>query len=101
MHQYREPRIPVLSFVDEKLLQGKLDGYQYEDLPDDRDTWRIVAAGLDYSARAEWHAKSFAHAPTTTREDIVKRYGDRIQRAHAAAVMKLGTEEELRRLMGQ
>jgi len=76
MHQYREPRIPVLSFVDEKLLQGKLDGYQYEDLPDDRDTWRIVAAGLDYSARAEWHAKSFAHAPTTTREDIVRTFSE-------------------------
>jgi hypothetical protein len=67
MHQYREPRIPVLSFVDEKLLEGRLDGYQYADMPDDRVTWRLVAAGLDHSARTEWVAKSFALAPTTTR----------------------------------
>jgi hypothetical protein len=75
-HQYREPRIPVLSFVDEKLLEGRLDGYQYEDMPDDRDTWKIVAAGLDYSARNEWRAQTFAHAPTTTREDIVQTFSE-------------------------
>jgi hypothetical protein len=75
-HQYREPRIPVLSFVDEKLLHGRLDGYQYFDLPDDRVTWRLVAAGLDYSARSEWVAESFAQAPTTTREDIVQTFSE-------------------------
>jgi gluconate 2-dehydrogenase subunit 3-like protein len=71
-HQYREPRIPVLSYVDEKLLQGKLDGYQYDDMPDDRETWRLVAAGLDHSARTEWRTPSFAGAPTTVREEIVR-----------------------------
>jgi Gluconate 2-dehydrogenase subunit 3 len=71
-HQYREPRIPVLSFVDEKLSKGMLDGYRYADMPEDRDTWRIAAAGLDHSARTEWRAESFAQAPTTVREDIVQ-----------------------------
>jgi hypothetical protein len=75
-HQYREPRIPVLSFVDEKLLKGQLDGYQYADLPDDRDMWRIVAAGLDHSARREWRAQSFALAPVPTREDIVAAFSE-------------------------
>jgi hypothetical protein len=46
-----EPRIPVLAFVDQKLSQGKLDGYQYYDMPDDRETWRIVARGLDEEAQ--------------------------------------------------
>ena len=40
----REPRIPVLAFVDEKLAAGELDGYRYADMPDDRETWRLVAA---------------------------------------------------------
>ena len=75
-HQYREPRIPVLAFIDEKLLEGRLDGYQYDDMPDDRDTWRIVAAGLDYSARSEWRARSFALAPVSTREDIVAVFAE-------------------------
>jgi hypothetical protein len=75
-HQLGEPRIPVLSFVDEKLLEGRLDGYQYEDLPDDRELWRAVAAGLDHSARTEWRAQSFAHAPATTREEIVQTFSE-------------------------
>jgi Gluconate 2-dehydrogenase subunit 3 len=45
--QDAEPRIPVLSFVDAKLADGRLDGFQHVDMPDDRDTWRLVARGLD------------------------------------------------------
>jgi hypothetical protein len=73
-HQYAEPRIPVLSFVDEKLYEGRMDGYQYDDMPDDRDMWRVVARGLDHSARAEWRAASFADAPVTVREQIVEAF---------------------------
>jgi hypothetical protein len=75
-HQYREPRIPVLAFVDEKLLEGRLDGYRFADLPADGETWRIVARGLDHSARTEWRAESFARAPTTVREDVVRAFKD-------------------------
>jgi Gluconate 2-dehydrogenase subunit 3 len=51
--QHEEPRIAVVNYVDEKLAQGKLDGYQYFDMPDDRETWRIVARGLDEEARKQ------------------------------------------------
>jgi len=34
--QDAEPRIPVLAFIDQKLAEGNLDGYQYADMPDDR-----------------------------------------------------------------
>lgn len=60
--QDAEPRIPVLAFVDEKLAEGRLDGYQYADMPDDRETWRLVAKGLDESARSSGTA-SYADAP--------------------------------------
>jgi len=79
-HQYAEPRIPVLSFIDEKLREGRLDGYQYDDMPDDRDAWRLVAAGLEYSARTEWRADSFARAPEAVREDIVAAFADAMLR---------------------
>ena len=48
--QDTEPRVPVAEFVDEKLAAGRLDGYQYDDMPDDRDTWRLVLRGLDETA---------------------------------------------------
>jgi Gluconate 2-dehydrogenase subunit 3 len=79
-HQTREPRIPVLSYIDEKLAKGQLDGYQYHDMPDDRETWRIVAAGLDHSARLEWRAQSFALAPWSTRDDIVDAFSQGVLR---------------------
>jgi hypothetical protein len=49
--QDSDPRIPVMAYVDEKLHKGELDGYQYFDMPDDRETWRRVARGLDEEAR--------------------------------------------------
>ena len=49
--QDSEPRIEVMAYVDEKLFLGKLDGYQYFDLPDDREVWHVVARGLDEEAR--------------------------------------------------
>jgi Gluconate 2-dehydrogenase subunit 3 len=54
-----EPKIQVLAYVDEKLWEGQLDGYQYFDMPDDREAWRRVARGLDDEARAQG-VESFA-----------------------------------------
>jgi hypothetical protein len=45
--QDAEPRIPVLAMVDAKLHDGKLDGFRYAHMPDDRETWRQVAAALE------------------------------------------------------
>ena len=45
--QDAEPRVPVLEMVDAKLCAGQLDGYRYEDMPDDAETWRRVARCLD------------------------------------------------------
>jgi hypothetical protein len=49
--QDSEPRIPVLAYVDAKLFDGARDGYRYFDLPDDDETFRRVARGLDEEAR--------------------------------------------------
>ncbi len=68
--QDSEPRIPVLNYIDEKLHQGKLDGYQYADMPDDRDTWRMVAQGLDEQAQRSG-AETFSVAAADTQHEIV------------------------------
>ena len=49
--QDEEPRVPVAEMVDQKLAAGRLDGYQYADMPDDRETWHLVLRGLDEAAR--------------------------------------------------
>jgi hypothetical protein len=48
--QDSEPRVPVLAMVDAKLAAGRLDGFRYADMPEDPETWRRVARGLDEAA---------------------------------------------------
>jgi hypothetical protein len=69
--QDAEPRIPLVNYVDEKYFNGELDGYQYDDMPDDRDAWRLVARGLDEQAQARSHAPSFAAADDQVKQAIV------------------------------
>ena len=54
-----EPSIPVAEMVDDVLGLGELDGYQYADMPDDRDTWHIVVRGLDEVARERYGVDGF------------------------------------------
>jgi hypothetical protein len=68
--QDEEPRIPVLEMVDAKLAAGELDGFRYDDMPEDPDTWRSVAARLDVTAR-ERGADDFAVLGDDDRRDVV------------------------------
>ena len=68
--QDAEPRIPVMSFVDEKLHLGKLDGFQHAGMPDDGETWRRVARGLDEAAGR------FATADEEKQRRIVGAFAD-------------------------
>lgn len=73
--QDHEPRIPVLSMVDAKLHAGELDGYQFADMPDDRDVWRIVRRGLDEAAQ-QAGAHDFAALSGEVQRQIVGRFAD-------------------------
>jgi hypothetical protein len=66
-----EPRVPVAEMVDAKLAAGRLDGYQYDDMPDDRDTWHLVLAGLDEVAQACYGHPTFAACDAESCEAIV------------------------------
>lgn len=75
MAQDAEPRIPVLEMVDAKLAAGRRDGYQYAGMPDDGETWRLVARGLDEAAR-QAGADGFAAAREELRVEIVGAFSD-------------------------
>ena len=59
--QDAEPRIPLINYVDEKCHRGELDGFQFEDMPDDRDAWRLVARGLDEQAARAGGSRFLCH----------------------------------------
>jgi hypothetical protein len=59
--------------VDSKLADGRLDGYQYADMPDDRDTWRLVLRGLDHTA-TQGYQSDFPICTEDQREAIVAQF---------------------------
>jgi Gluconate 2-dehydrogenase subunit 3 len=73
MAQDAEPRVPVAEAVDDKLAAGRLDGYQYAGMPDDRDTWRLVLRGLDHTARQAYR-RAFAECTAEQRENVVDEF---------------------------
>jgi len=75
MAQDREPRIPVLNMVDAKLFDGELDGFVFDGMPDDRETWRRVARGLD-AAAVQHGARDFVHAATDVQHQVVQAFSE-------------------------
>ncbi len=71
--QDAEPKIPVLNMVDAKMFAGELDGFQHADMPDDRETWRRVAVGLDAAAR-QHGVQEFASAPHQVKHNVVEAF---------------------------
>jgi len=69
--QDAEPRVPVVHMVDAKLADGRLDGFRYADMPDDRDTWRRVAKGLDEAAGGD-----FAGCDEEAQRVLVQRFSE-------------------------
>lgn len=74
--QDAEPRVPVVELIDEKLAAGRLDGYQYEDMPDDRETWSLTLTGLDASASERCAHSSFAGCDLAEQEGILRAFAD-------------------------
>jgi hypothetical protein len=71
--QDREPKIPVLNMVDAKLFAGQGDGFRFAGMPDDRETWRRAAQGLDAVA-VQHGCESFAGASSEVQEKIVDAF---------------------------
>ena len=55
--------------IDAKLANGELDGYRHHDMPEDPETWRLVAAGLDEAAGG-----SFAELDADAASQLVSRF---------------------------
>ncbi len=69
--------------------------------PDDREQAYVPLEQIPEHALTQWVnviRSTFPREQQASRDAILRRYRDRIQRAHAAAVLGLGSDEERRRL---
>src|SRR4051794_39987747 len=51
-------RVPVLNFIDERLWKNEISGYRFEDMPEDRQAYRLGIQAIDLTALAKF-GKSF------------------------------------------
>ena len=52
-------KVPIVPWIDEKLYEDKRDGYRYEQMPPQREAWRIGLKGIDEAAEALFAGKHF------------------------------------------
>ena len=71
--QTREPRVPVVAMIDQKLADRKFDGYRYADMPSDDETWRMALRGLDQVAQRRYGAL-FADCDEAAQEAIIEQF---------------------------
>ena len=56
----RETRkVPIVPWIDAKLFEDKRNGYRYEELPAQREAWRLGLAGIDEASRALFAGNAF------------------------------------------
>lgn len=66
------PPVPIAAYVDDKMLEDKIDGYRDADLPPQGDAWRIALAALDEHAR-ETHELSFPALAPAEQDALLAR----------------------------
>jgi hypothetical protein len=73
--QRDEPKVPVASMIDGRLAAGETDGWHYEDLPEDRDAWKLTLGHLDSDAR-ERHGRRFVELDSSDQANCVQAVQD-------------------------
>ena len=73
--QTEDPKVPVLALVDQRLALDQTDGWFYEDMPEDRDAWRVTLAALDDDANQRFGVP-FHHLRDARRVELVQAVQD-------------------------
>ena len=70
-------KVPIVPFIDERLHENKGNGYRYEDMPPQREAWRIGIHAIDQEARARWQ-RGFRELPDNLKDAVLRsvQHGD-------------------------
>jgi len=70
-----EHTIPILPAIDERLYKNSLNGFRYEDMPPDREAYRLAIQAIDEMARARFQ-QSFVELTIHNQELILRSLHD-------------------------
>ncbi len=63
-------RIAILPDIDKRLHENRIEGYQYEDMPSDREAYKLAAQAFEQMAQ-DVYGKHFCDLPTLEQEKLV------------------------------
>jgi hypothetical protein len=79
-------RIPLVETLDERLYQNLTIGYRYEDMPQNREAYRLGQEAIDEEAKARFGG-AFVHLPNRQQDEVLKAIHDSKPEA-ASAIWK-------------
>jgi len=68
-------RVPIAPWIDERLHNGAGPGYRYENMPDDRQAYRLGLQGFDETARYLFDM-TFLKLPGVGRETVMRHVAE-------------------------
>jgi hypothetical protein len=68
-------RIPIVPWIDAKLFDDRRDGYRYEDLPPQQESWRLALAGFEQTANTLF-GRAFTELSAEQQDQILERVED-------------------------
>jgi len=71
-----DEKVPIVPWVDEKLYEDRRNGYRYEELPPQREAWRLGLKGIDETAQALFDGKLFVDLDPLS-QDVVLTHVER------------------------
>ena len=63
-------KVMIVPWIDEKLYEDRRDGYRYEELPPQREAWRLGLKGIDETAQALFGGQRFVNLDPLS-QDVV------------------------------
>lgn len=76
----KERRIPILNFVDQRLYKNQSVGYRFEDMPQDRDAYRLGMQAINEEAQLAYQ-NAFMNMTHRQQEEVLKAIHDGEPRA--------------------
>ena len=67
--------VPIVPWIDEKLHKDKRDGYRYEEMPPQRDAWRLGLKGIDETAAALFAQRKFVELDPLSQDVVLTHVG--------------------------
>ncbi|MCA1607346.1 MAG: gluconate 2-dehydrogenase subunit 3 family protein [Acidobacteria bacterium] len=69
-------KVPIVPRIDETLYGDRRNGYRYEELPPQREAWRLGLAGIDEAARSLFGGRPFYDLDALS-QDVVLTHVER------------------------